>query len=158
MFASSHPLHHRGWEAGYSLAELLAVLAILAATSAVVMANFPQQSTDADTSTAATLIAAGLNATRTDAITRHRQQNVVFDTAHNSVHVPVLDVPIALPASLDLVLVVAAEAGATASKGTIAFYPDGSSTGGRVKVTGAAGRHDVVVDWLTGLVRIETLD
>jgi len=38
-------------------------------------------------------------------------------------------------------------------RAAIRFFPDGSSTGGRVEVAAAGRRSTVVVDWLTGRVR-----
>jgi general secretion pathway protein H len=39
--------------------------------------------------------------------------------------------------------------------GTIRFYPDGGSTGGRITISRNERRYDVRVDWLTGQVTIE---
>jgi general secretion pathway protein H len=38
--------------------------------------------------------------------------------------------------------------------GSIRFFPDGSSTGGRISLSSGKSIHTVVVDWLTGHVRI----
>ena len=48
-------------------------------------------------------------------------------------------------------LAVVAVDGQTAA---ITFLPDGSSTGGRVELAGAARRVQVGVDWLTGRVTV----
>jgi general secretion pathway protein H len=39
-------------------------------------------------------------------------------------------------------------------RGAIRFYPDGSSTGGRITVTFGRTQYLVDVDWLTGRVSI----
>ncbi len=39
---------------------------------------------------------------------------------------------------------------ARAGQGAVVFYPDGSSTGGRILLQGASGSLEVVVDWATG--------
>ena len=36
---------------------------------------------------------------------------------------------------------------------TIRFFPDGSSTGGRVRLEAGDERYDIDIDWLTGRVR-----
>jgi general secretion pathway protein H len=41
-----------------------------------------------------------------------------------------------------------------AGSGQIRFFPDGSSTGGRITVMMQEQRAEVVVDWLTGQVDI----
>ena len=38
--------------------------------------------------------------------------------------------------------------------GSIRFYPDGGSNGGRITVASGARKFDVDVDWLTGRVAI----
>jgi general secretion pathway protein H len=38
--------------------------------------------------------------------------------------------------------------------GSIRFFPDGSSTGGSISLASGRETHTVVVDWLTGRVRI----
>ena len=40
------------------------------------------------------------------------------------------------------------------SIGRIRFYPDGTSTGGRVTLTGSGAKYDILVDWLSGRVKI----
>jgi general secretion pathway protein H len=39
-------------------------------------------------------------------------------------------------------------------RGSIRFYPDGSSTGGRITVSSGERQYLVDVDWLTGRVAI----
>ncbi|MFC6669230.1 GspH/FimT family pseudopilin [Marinobacterium aestuariivivens] len=49
----------------------------------------------------------------------------------------------------------AADRGDPESGPSIRFYPDGSSSGGTVVLTGSGGRYEIGVDWLTGRVRID---
>ena len=42
-----------------------------------------------------------------------------------------------------------------AESGRSRFYPDGTSTGGRVTLTDAGRDYDVRIDWLSGRVRID---
>jgi general secretion pathway protein H len=39
-------------------------------------------------------------------------------------------------------------------RGRIRFFPDGTSTGGRVTISRDDRKFDITVDWLTGLVAI----
>lgn len=41
------------------------------------------------------------------------------------------------------------------SQGIIRFYPDGSSTGGRLRLALAGSEHRVAVSWLTGKVSVD---
>jgi general secretion pathway protein H len=57
-----------------------------------------------------------------------------------------------LPDSIDLKLYTAQTEVASERKGSIRFYPDGSSTGGRITVSSGERKYLVDVDWLTGRV------
>ncbi len=60
----------------------------------------------------------------------------------------------ALPGSVELTVVSARELNRDGA-GVIRFYPDGSSSGGSVELTDAAGRRaQVQVDWLLGKVKL----
>ncbi|HWS78489.1 MAG TPA: GspH/FimT family pseudopilin [Thermomonas sp.] len=48
----------------------------------------------------------------------------------------------------------AAAAEAAAGKGAVRFFPDGAATGGRVRMLANGGGWDVDVGWLTGEVRV----
>ena len=60
----------------------------------------------------------------------------------------------ALPKELDLKVYTAQTEVSSESKAAIRFYPDGSSTGGRITVASGERKYVVDVDWLTGRVSI----
>ena len=62
--------------------------------------------------------------------------------------------PHSLPRELELKLYTAQQEVASERKGAIRFYPDGSSTGGRITVASGERKFLVDVDWLTGRVTI----
>jgi general secretion pathway protein H len=47
--------------------------------------------------------------------------------------------------------------GSFGAAGAVTFFPDGTSTGGRLLLAAGDGRRGVDVDWLTGGVRVERL-
>ena len=60
-----------------------------------------------------------------------------------------------MPAGIDLeLLTVATELGGGGARGGIRFFPDGSSTGGRVTLSHGSRQYFVDVDWLTGRVSV----
>ena len=59
-----------------------------------------------------------------------------------------------LPGNIDLKLFTAQTEVTSEHSGSIRFYPDGSSTGGRVTVESGERKYLVDVDWLTGRVAI----
>ncbi len=59
-----------------------------------------------------------------------------------------------LSAALEVSLVTAASEQLDDTRGRIRFFPDGTSTGGRVTLSRDDRKFDITVDWLTGLVAI----
>ena len=59
-----------------------------------------------------------------------------------------------LPRGLELKLFTAQAEVSSESRGAIRFYPDGSSTGGRITVASGERKLLVDIDWLTGRVSI----
>lgn len=59
-----------------------------------------------------------------------------------------------LPKDIELKLVTAQSEITSDTRGAIRFYPDGSSTGGRITVKAGERQYLVDVDWLTGRVSI----
>jgi general secretion pathway protein H len=62
--------------------------------------------------------------------------------------------PRKLPDNLELKLYAAQSEVTSDRRGSIRFYPDGSSTGGRITVASGERKYLVDVDWLTGRVSI----
>jgi general secretion pathway protein H len=126
-------------EAGFTLTELLVVLAIVglivAAAPAVLRKALPGTKSLAD----ARAVAQELRIARGTAIARGTPAAVVFDGAHGT-YSSSLDVkPHAAAFTLD------------SPRLRILFYPDGSSSGGRLRV----GNHRIAVNWLDGRVALD---
>lgn len=142
-------------QAGFTLAEMLVVLAILSlATGAAGFAI--ARGADARR-VAGTLdrLSADLQRTRIDAMRSGRARSLTFDTAARQWRREGAE-PVALPLGLALDLTTAREAAGGRSEApaaAIAFLPGGRSTGGRVDISAGPARGTLVVDWLTGAVR-----
>ena len=59
-----------------------------------------------------------------------------------------------LPKQLGIAFYGAREVQPSANEGGIAFFPDGASTGGRIRLTAKNAARDIDVAWLTGEVRV----
>jgi general secretion pathway protein H len=59
-----------------------------------------------------------------------------------------------LPDNIELKLYTAQSEVVSDKRGSIRFYPDGSSTGGRITVASGERKYLVDVEWLTGRVTI----
>jgi general secretion pathway protein H len=142
--------------AGFTLLEMLVVLAIIAAASVLAMAAFGDGLRGARLQSAAKEVAAQLRFTRAVAIASGVPQDFVIDPrarawrAPNGRHGR-------LPDTGELVFTGARDLGPTAGEGAVRFFPDGAATGGRVRLAASGGGWDVDIAWLTGEVRVHRI-
>jgi general secretion pathway protein H len=142
----------RARQAGFTLIEMIVVLAVLGFMLAIVVSRGPQRSARLELDGAARELATALRAGRATAIARDRPVLVAIDPDAHAYRVGDA-APRPLPKDFPLALKNAV--GATpAGPGGISFQPDGSSSGGRVEIGQGARRVLVGVDWLTGRVSV----
>lgn len=138
-----------GGATGFTLIEIMVVLAILGLMLGLVLTRGPVRSQAVEMEAAARDIAGALRLARSTAIAENRMVSLNIDVAHASMRTD--DGPVrTLPGSLTL-RVVAERGGALPG---IRFAPDGSSSGGRIELITPGRRVQIGVDWLTGRVRI----
>jgi general secretion pathway protein H len=145
----------RAAQRGFTLLELLMVLVIAAAGYALVVRFTAGGVSGAELKGAARAVAAGLRDARGTAIARQESAALVLDLEHRSFEVSGRGRARSLPERLELKLYTAQSEIVDEKRGAIRFYPDGSSTGGRVTVASGERRFLVDVDWLTGRVSIK---
>ncbi|MDX1434393.1 MAG: GspH/FimT family protein [Gammaproteobacteria bacterium] len=136
---------------GFTLVELLAVLLILALVAAAVIPSIGRSSAVEVRGAARTLVS-GLRRARSHALTQLRAADFAVDVERREFRLPGEPEPRTLPERIDLTLFTARSRLESESSGAIRFFPDGSSTGGRITVSGGGQRYLVDVDWLTGKV------
>lgn len=138
-------------QAGYTLIELLVVLAILALVGVLVMGIPTRRDPGIALDIAAGEIKDGLRLTRDRAMLANRDAAFTLDLQGRSY---VIDDqrPVQLPKVAALALYTARSELLAATRGSIRFFPDGSSTGGRIRLGDDHRRLDVQVEWLTGRV------
>ena len=138
---------------GFTLLELLVVLAIMGLIAALVVGGRPGTSDTTDAKIGAELIASELRQARSRAVATGRPVGFVLDTATRRFGIDGLH-PQALPAGLRLALLTGRSDVLADDVGRIRFFPDGSSTGGRIAVESRSRKLVVGVDWLSGRVAI----
>lgn len=139
---------------GFTLVELLVVLAILGLTMAVVPPLIGAALPGVELKGAARRSAAGLRLAREEAIRTGRAAAWTLDIEARAFRITGNHRPGRLPDGIRLRLEAAERELDGEGRGAIRFFPDGSSTGG-VFVLERDGRgYQVGVDWLTGRVRL----
>lgn len=148
--------------AGFSLLEMLLVMALVAIATLLAMAAFSGGMQGMALRGGAKDLAAQFRFARAVAISSGEPQDVVIDPQARrweGAKGRTGD----LPSGGEIVFTGAraslfADAPAEGGKGTVRFFPDGAATGGRVRLlageAGQRGGWDVDVGWLTGEVRL----
>ena len=140
---------------GFTLLEVLMVLVIAAAGFALVVRFTSAGVSGAELKSAARTVAAGLRAARGTAIATQESAAMLLDLDRRTIEVTGAAKPRALSDRLELKLYTAQSEVRDDRHGAIRFYPDGSSTGGRVTPSAGERKLLVDVDWLTRRVSIK---
>ena len=140
-------------ERGFTLLEMLVVLAILGLVAASIVNRGPPAQGGANARAGAGALAATLREGRSRAIVENRAVGVSIDVVNRRFG---LDTTLdrVLPASVRLTVITGRGDVLPRGIGRIVFNPDGSSNGGRVDLDAASRRLSVGVDWLSGQVSI----
>lgn len=144
-----------GRSKGFTLVELLVVFAILALVISVAPVALRRTLPGLELKAAARELADAFRDTRGIAVRENREAVITIDVEERLYRVDRRSKPRQIKNGISLSLVTAASEVADDGTGGIRFFPDGTSTGGRVTLTQADRVYDLTVDWLTGRVRLE---
>ncbi len=169
---------------GFTLLELLVVIVLMVAVISVVSVNIVSGLDSSRVKTSARQLATVLRSARTEALSSGVEAGIVLgrrdpeaDAEAEASNLDYGDLAgtlhkasgqqrsytvlpagqwIDLPGGMSLSLSNGGGArGALVPPGSLMFYPDGSSTGGRLEVQAGSDRLTIEVDWLTGEVRFD---
>jgi len=153
------PISCRGWRrgrrraSGFTLLEMLVVIVLIGLAAVAVSLSVTQGLASARVRAASSELAGALRATRAQAIVRGQEQVFDVDTRANS-YDGAKQRNVALPRGLQASITSAKEDRPNDHTGRIRFFPDGSSTGGRITLKAGRREWHVNVSWLTGEVRV----
>lgn len=137
-------------EAGFTLLELIAVLAIIAIAASAFVYSSTRSVATAEFRSLLVRMQAGLIESRTDAIKGARQVEVIVDAANRR-----LDFSgrtLQLPKGVDLDAKLAESTRTADGAYAIIFFPDGTSSGGSLNLSFRGRIFQLRVNWLTGSV------
>lgn len=141
--------------AGFTLLELLVVLAVIGVILAAIPGFMLRGSPSTDVEAAARVIADDLRRARSRAVLENRDQVVTVDVENNRIR-PADGAPLRqVDRAISLGLTSAVAELAARNIGNIRFHPDGSSTGGQIRLQQDGFAAEITIDWLTGDVGIE---
>jgi general secretion pathway protein H len=136
------PLLRGRKQAGFTLIEILVVIAILGFIVALVVEHGPSRSVTADITAATERVMGGLRAARARAIAANRQVTVQVDAAGALAVDGIATYP--PPPGIEVVL----------RPRILVFGPEGESDGGEVDLLAGSRHETVLVDWPGGAVRL----
>ena len=139
---------------GFTLIELLVVLVIIGLLLSLAPAAFHRLAPGLEMKSAAREVAGLLREARSLAIRDNREMAVIVDTEDKFYRLEKGARFRELDEALTVSLVTAASEQLDETVGRIRFFPDGTSTGGRVTLSRDERKFHITVDWLTGQVRI----
>lgn len=140
---------------GYTLMEVLVVLAIVGLVLAAIPLMAGDRRPGAETRAAAIEVASALRQARSRAVAQFRSEVFILDTEKHSYRIGADGPEKTLPEVLSLSLFTARSELEDEGTGRIRFFADGSATGGRVTLARDNRQYVVAVDWLTGSVALE---
>lgn len=139
---------------GFTLLELLVVLAIAGLVMAITPPLIAQAIPGVQLKAASRGVASALREARNKAIGESRAQRLAIDLESRRYWVERGRAAGDIPEPIEIELTVAESQRDGDDRGAVAFFPDGSSTGGRITLARGDVRYEVTVDWLTGRVAV----
>lgn len=141
-------------EAGFTLLELLLALLIGGLAIVALQPLFARSGGDRALEAALREVAGELRLARLAAIRGNREEVVRVDLAERAIVVASGGARRPLPRGIEIDTTVATT-NAAGGSATFRFYPDGSSSGGSIRLRRGQASGRLVLDWLSGHVRTE---
>ena len=137
-------------EKGFTLLEMLIVIMIIALMTTIAGVNFRGKQGGDLESVGRTLIA-DLRYVRSKALTGSTDTAIIVDVSEGNYFTQDSTIYRSLPQEMSVAIQVD-ELNIAGTRGSIVFYPDGSSSGGKIKLTKDGRELEVVTTWLNGYV------
>lgn len=144
-------------ERGFTLIEMIVVVAIMGMVLAMVAARGPLGFHTLNARAAANELASGFRQARARAVADNRPVAVSIDLVGHRWRIGA-DKPTELPRDLEIAVLTVAGQSVGDTAAAIRFLPDGSSTGGRVELKDGRRPMRIGVDWLNGRVSVGDAD
>ncbi len=140
---------------GFTLLELMVVLFVIVLGFSVIGANISSGTSTAGHQAAARDLLSALRYARGQALLAREETTVSLNLDENTYTVSNRHKVFAIPETIDLTVVTAQEELTGKDEANIRFFPDGSSSGGRIKLERNGINWQIDINWLTGQVELE---
>ena len=140
---------------GFTLIELLVVLTVIALIVTLATPMIQRAVPGVEIKTAAEGLRGELRLARSAAISTNRETWLLIDVETGVYRRSGAARARTVPPAIRLTLLTARREQIDATRGRIRFFPDGTSTGGAVRLSREARAYEVAVDWFDGRVSID---
>jgi general secretion pathway protein H len=141
-------------ENGFTLLEMVCVLALIAMMAAVLLPFIPHQTSRSRLQAYALQAATLLKADRNAAIRRGVDVSTLVDTASRSIRSGATADTIRIPDDVRFDALLPQTCNRRAALSTISFFASGMSCGGAIALTRLDAGYEIRVNWLTGRIEI----
>jgi len=143
---------------GFTLLELLVVLFIMILGFSIVGINLSSGDGSAALKVAARDMVSALRYTRGQALMSHQVAIMAVDLSENTYTVSDRAKQYVIPKAVTLTVVTAQSELSGNGTANIRFFPDGSSTGGRITLEQGKLASEININWLTGQIKLSDID
>ena len=144
-----------GTDTGFTMLELITVLALVALAAGLVMPRLSATRQNLKVKALAVQLVSSLKMARAAALKSNIDQALVVDVKGRRYWAEGSVPPKALPRDIAVSFEVAAgEATGNGSQGRLRFRPDGTASGGKLKISSGTEAALISVDWLTGNIAL----
>jgi general secretion pathway protein H len=141
-------------ERGFTLLEMVCVLAVIAMLAAVLLPLIPRQTSRSRLEAYAVQTATLLKADRSAAIRRRSDVATLVDATTRSIHSGATSAMISIPEDVHFDALLPQTCRQRAALSTISFFADGMSCGGTIALSRLDTGYEIRVNWLTGRIEI----
>ncbi len=147
---------HDGHTAGFTLLEMVGVLAIVAMLAAILLPSLPRSTSRQRLASFAVETAALLKADRTAAVRRNSQVSAQVDAPGREIRSGSTGRVLQIPADVSFQAVLPRTCNERPAHSTISFFATGMSCGGTILLSRLGATFEIRVNWLTGGIEIVT--
>ena len=141
-------------ESGFTLLEMVCILAIIAMLAAVLLPNIPRNTSRPRLEAYALETASLLKADRTAAIRRRAQIATQIDAGGRSLRSGSTGQILRVPDDVAFDAILPSRCNERPAFSTISFFPTGMSCGGTIMLSRLGSSYQIRVNWLTGGIEI----
>lgn len=147
-------IQYKKQNSGFTLIEILIVLVLAVLIMGVVVPRFSSGTAAIQFRSATKEIASGLRYIRMQAVTKNQETEFIFNLDENYYQLSDREKKYPIPDDITVTIYSAANQDRQNQQGDIRFFPDGSSTGGRITLEIEEQKRFIDINWLTGQVEI----